>query len=203
MTDKAQIYLQTPEQFDLADFAPVLTRILDTTPIACLRISMATNDAKTLGCAADALREICHARDVAIVIDDHFRMVETHGLDGVHLTDSNRTIREARKQLGKDAIIGVYCGGSRHAGMTAAEIGVDYVSFGPLKDSGLGDGSIAPPDLFQWWSEMIEVPVVAEGGINETTLPSIKDFADFICLGPELWASDDPAASLAAIIKSL
>ena len=203
MTDIAQIYLQTPQQFDLAEFSPLLAEILECTAIACLRISMASNDAKTLGRAADALREICHARDVAIVIDDHFRMAETHGLDGVHLTDGSKTIREARKLLGKDAIIGAYCGGSRHMGMTAAEIGVDYVSFGPLIDTGLGDGAIATADLFQWWSEMIEVPVVAEGGINETSLASIKDHADFICLGPEIWGTDSPKTSLANIIAAL
>ncbi len=203
MTDTAQIYLQTPEQFDLADFTPVLAKILDAIPIACLRISMTTNEAKTLGRAADALREICHSRDIAIVIDNHFRLAETHGLDGVHITDGAKSIREARKQLGKDAIIGAFCGTSKHAGITAAEIGVDYVSFGPLADTGLGDGSTASPELFQWWSEIIEVPVVAEGAINDTTLASVKDHIDFICLGKEIWGENDPQAALQAIVAQL
>ena len=203
MTDTAQIYLQTPQQFDLAEFSPVLAEILDAIPIACLRISMATNDIKILGRAADALCEICHNRDVAIVMDDHFRLAETHGLDGVHLTNGSQTIREARKLLGKDAIIGTFCGNSRHTGITAAEIGVDYVSFGPLADTGLGDGTIASPDLFQWWSEMIEVPVVAEGGINDTTLVKTKDHIDFICLGKEIWSTENPKSALETIIAQL
>ena len=164
---------------------------------------MASNDQKQLARAADFLREICHAKDVAIVIDDHFRMVETHGLDGVHLSDGSRSIREARKLLGADAIIGAYCGG-RHAGMTAAEIGVDYVSFGPLKDDGaLGGGEIAASDLFQWWSEMIEVPVVAEGGTDAESITAIKDSTDFICVGDEIWQSDDPHAALKELLKLL
>lgn len=204
MTDSAQIYLQTPEQFEPSDFAPVLAEILATTSIACVRISMASGDAAILGRAADVLREVCHAREVAIVIDDHYRMVETHGLDGVHLTDGSRSVRAARDALGKDAIVGAYCGDSRHNGITAAEIGVDYVSFGPLADSGaVGDGSIAPAELFEWWSEMIEVPVVAEGIINADTISKIKDTADFVCLGADIWQTDDPQATIKEIIGLL
>jgi len=203
MTDTAQIVLQTPEQFDLNGFSPLLAENLDCTAVACLRISMASNDANTLGRAADALREICHARDVAIVIDDHFRMAETHGLDGVHLTDGSRSIREARKRLGKDAIIGSYCGGSRHMGMTAAEIGVDYVSFGPLADTGLGDGAIATAELFQWWSEMIEVPVVAEGGLDDDSLRAVRDHVDFVNFGSEIWQAEDAAAEAVRLVEIL
>ena len=31
-----------------------------------------------------------------------------------------------------DAIVGAFCGTSRHDGMTAGEMGADYVSFGPV-----------------------------------------------------------------------
>ena len=38
--------------------------------------------------AADACREIAHARDVPLVIERHAGLVERLGLDGVHLTDA-------------------------------------------------------------------------------------------------------------------
>ena len=41
---------------------------------------------------ADALREIAHARDVALVIERHVLLVERLGLDGVHLTDGARSV---------------------------------------------------------------------------------------------------------------
>ncbi len=203
-TDSAQIYLTTPQSFDLADFAPQLAAVLDAVPVICVRISLSTTDERELSQAADTLREICHARDVAIVIDDHFRMVKTHGLDGVHLVSSSRHVREARDELGKDAIVGAYCGSSKHAGMTAAEIGTDYISFGPIGDSALGDGSTATADLFQWWSEMIEVPVVAEGNATPEAIAAVKDYIDFLCVGPEIWsAPNGPVAALQAITAAL
>ncbi len=202
--DFAQIYLATPTEFDLATFIPRLEAVLDAVPVACLRIALATSDETQLGRAADRLRDLCHGRDLAIVIDDHFRMVEKHGLDGVHLVSSSRHVREARKLLGDDAIVGAYCGSSKHAGMTAAEIGVDYISFGPVGDMGeLGDGTRAEPALFQWWSEMIEVPVVAEGGLNADSLRHVRDHVDFATFGPEIWQAKDPASEAARLLGIL
>jgi len=203
-TDCAQIYLATPKSFDLPDFADTLASVLDAVPVICVRIALATTDERELGRAADQLREVCHARDVAIVIDDHYRMVKAHGLDGVHLNSSSRHVREARDELGNDAIVGAYCGNSRHAGMSAAEIGTDYISFGPIHDTALGDGSIADAGLFQWWSEMIEVPVVAEGNITPEAIDSVKDHIDFLTLGDEIWtAKEGPVTAIKAIVARL
>lgn len=202
--DFAQIYLATPTEFDLELFKPKLTAVLEAVPVACVRIALATTDESALGRAADQLRDICHKHEVAIVVDEHFRMVEKHGLDGVHLVSSSRNVREARKLLGDEAIVGAYCGSSKHAGMTAAEIGVDYISFGPVGDmGGLGDGNHALPELFQWWSEMIEVPVVAEGGLDESSLRAVRDLVDFVTFGTEIWQADNPAAETVRLLEIL
>lgn len=202
--DFAQIYLATPAEIDLESFKPKLESVLDTVPVACLRIAQQSSDESQLGRTADQLRDICHRFDVAVVIDDHFRMVEKHGLDGVHLLDGARLVREARKLLGADAIVGAYCGASKHSGITTAEIGVDYVSFGPVGDlGGLGDGSRAEPALFQWWSEMIEVPVVAEGGLDDASLISIRDHVDFVTFSAEVWQSEAPAAEAQRLLGIL
>ena len=78
-----------------------------------------------------------------------------------------RQVRAAREALGADAIVGAHARASRHDGMTAAEIGADYVSFGPLdRARASATAALAPLELFEWWSEMIETPVVAEGGLT-------------------------------------
>jgi thiamine-phosphate pyrophosphorylase len=114
----------------------------------------------------------------------------------VHLNDASKSVRTARKALGPDAIVGSFCGATRHDGIAAAEAGADYISFGPVGTSGLGDGAVAESDLFEWWSQMIEVPVVAEGGLTEELVRSVSPFTDFFGLGDELWNSDDPVVTL-------
>lgn len=198
-----QIYLLTPTAFEPEDFAPKLAAVLDAHEVACVRLALASKDEYVLGKAADSCREVCHTRDVAIVIESHVALAERHGLDGVHLTDGARSIRKVRKVLGDDAIVGCYCGASRHDGLTAGEIGADYIAFGPVGETDLGDGTQAPRDLFDWWSQMIEVPVVAEGAL---TVEIVRDFApvtDFFAVGDEIWGAEDPVAALGALIAAM
>jgi len=130
-------------------------------------------------------------------------MVERLGLDGVHLTDGARSVRAARKELGPDAIVGAFCDTSRHEGINAGEAGVDYVSFGPIGATGLGDGSVADQDLFDWWSQMIELPVVAEGALDADLIRSLAPVTDFFGIGDEIWKTDDPNAALADLIAAM
>ena len=197
--DVPQVYLLTPPEFELSSFPARLADVLDAHDVACVRLTLATTDADRIARAADALRLVCHDADIALVIDSHVGLVERLGLDGVHLTDGARSVRKVRADLGGDAIVGAFCGASRHDGMTAGEQGADYVSFGPVSDTGLGDGTIAEHDLFAWWSEMIEVPVVAEGGLDEATIRSLAPVTDFFGVGEEIWREPDAAAALARL----
>lgn len=202
MPEQPQIYLITPPEIELSSFPDILGRVLDAHEIACVRLALATSDEDRLSRAADACRDVAIQRDVAIVVDDHWVLAERLGLDGVHLTNAARSVRAARKALGSDAIVGSFCGTSSHEGMTAGEAGADYVSFGPIGATVLGDGTTAPLDLFQWWSEMIEVPVVAEGALSPTLVSRLGPYTDFLGLS-ELWKADDPVQDLAAWLTEL
>jgi thiamine-phosphate pyrophosphorylase len=196
--DAPQLYLIAPALIPAAELGPRLSAVLDAHPVACLRLPGAGDEAE-LGRIADLARDIAHARDVAVVIEDHVALALRHGLDGVHLTNGSRAVRHARKELGADAIVGAFCGASRHDGMSAGEAGADYVAFGPCGPTALGTGDPVELDLFQWWSEMIEVPLVAEGALDAALVRSLWPFADFIAIGPEIWSAEDPAGALAAL----
>lgn len=195
-----RIVLITPPAFEPDPFAALLAPILDSVEVACLRLAMASRDDERLGRAADTLRALAHSQDVAIVIENHFLLAQRHGLDGVHLTDGARSVRKAREVLGRDAIVGAHCGTTRHEGLSAAESGADYVAYGPAGASALGDGSVAPRALFAWWSEMIEVPVIAEGGLTGPLVADLAPVSDFLAFGEEIWSSPDPLAALAALV---
>jgi len=202
-TEQAQLYLITPPVIDLETFPALLNKVLDVAPVACLRLALATKDENTIIKAGDMVREICHARDIAVVIENHLIMVERLGLDGVHLTDGSRTVRYARKELGEDAIIGAFCATSRHDGMNAGEASAEYVSFGPCGENDLNDGSVAPTELFQWWSDVVEVPVVAEGALSVEVIKTLSPITDFFAIGEEIWNSDDPAAAFKTLAAAI
>lgn len=197
-----QTYLITPTDFDHAEFCDELAQVLDAHPVACVRLALSTRDETRILKTGDALRDVCHARDVALVIENHILMVERLGLDGVHMSDGARNVRKTRKELGDDAIIGAFCSASRHDGMIAGDASADYVSFGPLSGATLGDGTLAEADLFSWWSEMIEVPIVAEGGLTSDIVRQISPVTDFLAFGDEIWGTGQPAATLETLLQA-
>ncbi len=201
--EQPQIYLISPSEVDVSTFRDTLAKCLDTVEVACVRLSLGTKDEDKIARTADALRLVTHDRDVALVIESHVLMVERLGLDGVHLTDGARSIKKVRKDLGTDAIVGTFCHTSRHDGMTAGELGADYVSFGPVGSTPLGDGRKAELELFEWWSQMIEVPVVAEGALDDALIRALAPHTDFFGLGDEVWGTDDPVSTLAGFAATM
>ena len=78
--EQPQIYLVTPPSFELGQFPGQLARVLDEIEVACVRLDLVSRDEDTLSRAADALREVTHARDIALVISDHQILAERLGL---------------------------------------------------------------------------------------------------------------------------
>ena len=202
-TERPQITLITPPVIDLDAFPDLLARVLDGVEVACLRLAPAGSDLDQIARAADACRLVAHARDVAIVIADHLLLVERLGLDGVHLSDGSRGVRKARKDLGADAIVGAFCGVTRHEGMSAGEAGADYAAFGPIGVSPLGRGEQAEFELFEWWSEIIEVPIIAEGALSVELIAKFGPVTDFFGIGPEIWGAEAPEVALKRLIAPL
>ncbi len=201
--DRPQITLITPPAFELEVFPDQLARVLDAVEVACVRLALATKDEEMILRAGDACRLVAHERDVAIVIENHVLMVERLGLDGVHLTDGARSVRKVRKDLGADAIVGAFCGTSRHEGMSAGEAGADYAAFGPLGETTLGKGERVEFDLFEWWSQVIEVPSIAEGALTAELVAKFGPVTDFFGVGEEIWGAEDPIAALRALMAPL
>lgn len=191
MTEDAasRLYLALPQHFDVTSIAAILRSVLATTDVACVRLDLGAAAEDLWIAAANQIIGPCHDADVALVVSDHFRLVDRLGLDGVHLTQAGTTVREARKALGAERIVGAHGGTSRHHGMILAEAGADYVSFGPLAATGaLGDGTTVDLEMFEWWSDMIETPCVAEGGISPALATEVADHADFLVPGDLDWA---------------
>ncbi|WP_424967385.1 thiamine phosphate synthase [Dinoroseobacter sp. S375] len=201
--EQPQLYLITPPEIELSSFPGQLAALLDGVEIACVRLSLSTRDEDRIARAADACREVAHARDVPLVIDSHFLMVERLGLDGVHLGDGARSVRKVRKEIGAEAVVGAWCGASQHDGMSAGEAGADYIAFGPVAAGLTGAGEVAEADLFAWWSQMIELPVVAEGGLTPEVVAALSPVTDFFAIGEEIWGADDPLAALKTLTAAL
>lgn len=190
--DRPRLYLNTPYMFEPYRFADELAQALDAGEVACVRLRLRGASQDELKYAIDTLRPVCHAREVALVISDHYDLVKETGLDGVHFERNPGQQNRARDLLGDDAILGVGCGASKHSGMIAGERGADYVSFGPVRPAPFAvNGRQADQELFDWWQQMIELPVVAEGGMTPAIAQELVGKADFIVACRSVWRHPD------------
>lgn len=195
MTDTVptRLYLSAPRRIeDPAAFAALAASVIEACAPACLRFEADDEDGARAITAA--LGPVCAARETALLIVDRFDLVRPLGLDGVHLR-YGRLTRDARDMLGEDASLGTFCAGSRHAGLTAAEAGADYVSFEPSGEEG---GA-----LIDWWQQMIELPCVADAVRDPDEARILAGRADFIVPGSTLWENEDPAALAAAYAEAV
>jgi thiamine-phosphate pyrophosphorylase len=87
--------------------------------------------------------------------------------------------------------------------MVLAELGADYVAFGP--GPGLGErGGQERAELIAWWSEIFVVPCVAW---DVETLEEAANLAglgaDFVAPSPSLWETGRTAERIARIGEAL
>ncbi len=211
MTDipACRLYLVTPPELDLGTFAPRLAEALDAGDVACVQLRLKapgdaykTAEADLIRRACDVLRPIAQAREVAFIINDRPDIAAETGCDGVHIGQKDTVYAEARRLVGKDAIVGVTCHDSRHSAMLAGEQGADYVAFGAFYPTLTKPVLYQPdPDILEWWSEIMEIPCVAIGGITaQNCAPLVRAGADFIAVVTAVWNHPDgPGAGVKAL----
>lgn len=178
----SQLYIITPPVLKVSDIKNELDLLTRTLPVGAVRLRLAQGfDGPSL---IRGLQEVVQNRDVALLVEDDIDFALHGGADGLHLTNFIKVF-ECRQKLGPDANIGANCMASRHAAMEAGEMGADYVSFSPAH---------APEviELIGWWSEMTNLPCVAEGVSDELTARRVVEAgADFVAL---TLGESDPAA---------
>ena len=209
-TPAQRLYLITPPVIEPAAFAETLKAALGAGDVACLQLRLKdgerTASDNAFRRAAEALMPVCHAHDVALLINDRPDLAIKLGADGVHVGQEDASYEEARRILGPDRIVGVTCHNSRHLAMEAGEAGADYVAFGAFFPTGTKQARFhAEPDLLEWWSGLMEIPCVAIGGITvDNCGPLVAAGADFLAVSAGVWQHPEgPAAAVAAFGRAI
>ncbi len=128
-----QLYLLTPPAIMPAAFASELAAALDTGEVACVLLlpeSLGSPTDDALRSAIDVLRPVAQDRGVAFLVDGRPDLAAETGCDGAHTCPDGPSYRETRALVGPNAIVGYSARFSRHAAMTTAEQGADYIVLG-------------------------------------------------------------------------
>lgn len=128
---------------------------------------------------------------VLFIINDYVDIALTVDAHGVHLGQEDIPLREARKILGKDKIIGISTHSLKQA-LDSEREGADYIGFGPIfhtttKNAGEPKGIDALREI----KKHIKIPVVAIGGIAiENATQVLKTGADAIAVAGGILSGD-------------
>ena len=188
--DPCRLYLVTPPRLDPTVFRDQLAAALDAGDVGAVQLRLKDADEDALRRAIEVLRPVAQSRDVAFLLNDRPDLARALGCDGAHVGQEDMPAREARRILGPDMTLGVSCHGSRELAMNAGEDGADYVAFGAFFPTGTkADAPVeAEPELLGWWSEIMELPAVAIGGITATNCaPLVQAGADFLAVVSAVW----------------
>jgi len=195
------LYLLTPPTLP-PDFATDLARALDAGDVAALQLRLKNASDDDIRDAVGLVRPIAHSRGVALILNDRPDLAADTGCDGAHVGAEDTAPAEARKILGPKLQLGVSCYNSRDLARTAGEAGADYVAFGAYFPSETKEtGLRADIELLTWWSDIMELPVVAIGGITaENCAPLVRAGANFLAVTAAVWSHPGgPGAGVRAI----
>lgn len=130
------------------------------------------------------IRDLTKEAGVTFIVNDYIDIAIIVDADGVHIGQDDLPIKEVRKLLGPNKIIGLSTHSPEQGGK-AVEDGADYIGVGPIYSTQTKVNVCDPVgyEYLEWVVKNIKIPFVAIGGIKEHNLEEIaKRGAKSICL---------------------
>jgi thiamine-phosphate pyrophosphorylase len=106
------------------------------------------------------------------IVNDYPDIAALCGADGVHLGRSDAQLKEARRLLGRDKIIGISCRCLKQA-LDAQKGGADYIGIGPVCRTPLKNARPIGLAELRKLKGLIRIPYFAIGGVEKKNLDHI------------------------------
>lgn len=124
---------------------------------------------------ADRLRKLTQDFNAVLIVNDYADIAMCVNAVGVHLGQEDLPLREARKIMGKNRIVGISTHSLEQA-IEAEKGGADYIGFGPVFHTTTKDaGSPKGVSMLREVKKQVTIPLVAIGGINLENIQLVLD----------------------------
>ena len=174
----------------------------------CTVVQLREKDCSSLEFYETALRvkKITDQYKIPLIINDRVDIALAVNADGVQVGQDDLPAASVRRILGGDKVIGVSAGSVREA-VKAREDGADYLGVGAMHaTSTKTDADVTTVEELKKIREMVDLPIVAIGGMNKQTLPELKGTGvDGIAVVSAVIAADDierAASELSEAVRS-
>jgi len=178
-----------------------LARILLAAGARIMQLRLKDAGSRDFLAAARAIVALCGARGALLIVNDRADIAKLAGADGVHVGQEDLPLADARSIVGAGAIVGVSTHSVEQA--RAAEAGgADYIGFGAIYSGGLKNVQNAQGlERLRSVRASIGLPIVAIGGITETTMPEVLTAgADAAAIITDVVRAPDISAKVRALL---
>ncbi len=149
------------------------------------------------------VRDLCRELGVTFILNDHWRLAQELGADGVHLGRDDGDLAAVRQNLGADMIIGASCYGDLERARQALADGADYIAFGAVHPSpSKPQAPHIPLEVFGQARALVQAQpeprprIVAIGGITPANAAEVVDAgADALAMISGLFEAPDVEAA--------
>ncbi len=118
-----------------------------------------------------AVKQLCQAYHVPLIINDNVELAVRCGADGVHVGQSDMEASNVRARVGENMIVGVSARTVEEAA-AAEQAGADYLGVGAVfATSTKTDALPVSHETLKEICAAVRIPVVAIGGISQKNLP--------------------------------
>jgi thiamine-phosphate pyrophosphorylase len=141
---------------------------------------------------------------VLFILNDRPDLARLCEADGVHLGQDDLPVKEARRVLGPDALVGVSTHNIEQVRQAVLD-GASYVGVGPTFPSGTKDfAELAGPDFIRAAAVETTLPAFAIGGVNRETIgAAVAAGARRVAVSQAIARADDPRRAAAELLRAL
>jgi len=186
------IYAITPDTEDTAQLIANVSAAL-AGGIRLVQYRNKSGSAQLRRYQCEALLERVQAVSATLIVNDDTQLALDMRASGVHLGKGDGSVADARRLLGRDAIIGVSCYNDFDRAREQEQAGADYVAFGSFYPSITKPAAVsASLDLLSLAKSQLRIPVVAIGGIDRNNaMLLLESGADAVAVVSALFSVDD------------
>ena len=185
---KRFIYLISPSKINQY-FYKDLGQVLKSGKVKYFQLRLKKYSNKNIIKIAKKIKKITNRNDVNLIINDFPILAKKINADGCHVGQTDRSIKNSRKLLKKNKIIGITCHGSKKLIIKALKDKPDYIALGSFFKSKLKpNAKKAQKNLIKWCKKRTNLPIVAIGGINNKNYKSLVKFGvNYLAISSYIW----------------
>ena len=185
---KKFIYLLSPNKIIDKSFYYELNLVLKTNKISFFQLRLKKENIKKKIIIAKKIIKICKKYSVKFIINDDPYLALKVKADGCHLGQNDMSANSAKKIL-KDKIIGITCHNSVKLSKSAVLNKASYIAIGAFYQTKTKKiKHKANIQTLKKIKKLINIPVVAIGGINEKNYKKLLlNKADFLAISGYIW----------------